>query len=261
MKTIRKDWPRVRSYVKGGNTYYQVDLRRKHYKGQKWRNFTSRDEALKFATATGDKIAKQGLNSLTVETEDKRVKAWAEQCAIYGKSIEDAITVALGVFEKQRKVKESPYMAELLTVWVDDKVTNELKPLRPKTIKSIRNMAEMFKNDFGMSRMKEIDSDRIERYLKDKDVSNQTRKNLLSYLRQPFLHLALPLADLRRVHLILPGDLGHGLISNQRFQSDLRFECSTVSFPFCFHLDVCSLLVSRSFASRRAGQQTPKSLT
>lgn len=186
MKTIRKDWPKVRQYVKGGNIYFQVDLRRKHYRGQKWKNFTSRDEAVKYAAGIGDKIAKQGLNSLTVVTEDARIKAWAEQCASYGKTIEDAITVALGVFEKQRKVKESPYMGELLTLWVDDKVTNELKPLRPKTIKSIRNMAEMFKDDFGMARMKEIDSDRIERYLRDKDVSNQTRKNLLSYLGQFF---------------------------------------------------------------------------
>ena len=48
MKTIRKDWPRVRQYVKGGNFYYQVDLRRKHHRGQKWRNFTTRDEALHY---------------------------------------------------------------------------------------------------------------------------------------------------------------------------------------------------------------------
>jgi hypothetical protein len=45
MKTIRKEWPRVRQYVKAGNTYFHVDLRRKHYQGQKWKNFNSRADS------------------------------------------------------------------------------------------------------------------------------------------------------------------------------------------------------------------------
>lgn len=48
---------------------------------------------MKYAAGIEDKIAKQGLDSLMVVTEDARGKAWAEQCATYGKTIENAITV------------------------------------------------------------------------------------------------------------------------------------------------------------------------
>ena len=186
MKTIRREYPRVRQYVKSGNTYFSVDLRRKHYQGPKWKNFTDRQPALTYAASIGDKVAKEGLNSISVIGADPRVAAWTEQFAIYGKTLEEAVETALVVFEKERQTKESPYMAELLSVWVDDKITNTLKPLRPKTLKSIRNMANLFKEDFGMIRMKEIDQDRIEDYLRNKDVSNQTRKNMCSYLGQFF---------------------------------------------------------------------------
>jgi site-specific recombinase XerD len=76
-------------------------------------------------------------------------------------------------------------MAELLSVWVDDKITG-LKKLRPKTLKSIRNMSNTFKTDFGMVRMKEIDHTGIEKYLSEKKVADQTRENIRSYLSQFF---------------------------------------------------------------------------
>ena len=108
MKTIRKDWPRVRQYVKAGNTYFQVDLRRKHYQGQKFKNFTSRDKALEFASDLGKKVAKSGVDSIRSVEEGDRVKAWSEQCALYGKTVEQAIEAALAVWGKERKVMESP---------------------------------------------------------------------------------------------------------------------------------------------------------
>jgi hypothetical protein len=185
MKTIRKDWPRVRQYVKAGNTYYQVDLRRKHYQGPRWKNFTDRSAALKYAGDIGEKVAKDGLSSISVVGSDPRVQAWSEQFAIYGKTIEQAVDVALAVFEKERKVKESPYMADLLSLWIDDKCTG-LKKLRPRTLKSIRNMANMFKTDFGMTRMKEIDEAGVEAYLAGKNVSDQTQRNICSHLGQFF---------------------------------------------------------------------------
>ncbi len=186
MKTIRKDWPRVRQYVKAGSTYFHVDLRRKHYQGQKWKNFTSRDKALEFASDIGNKVAKSGVDSIRAVKEGDRVKAWGEQCAIFGKTVEQAIETALAVWQKDQKVKESPFMAELLNVWMLDKIENTLKPLRPRSKESIRFFANTFKADFGDARVKEISEARIERYLRDKDVSNQTRKNLRNYLGQFF---------------------------------------------------------------------------
>lgn len=183
MKIVRKEWPKVRVRVKGGNSYYEIDLRRRHYLGPKWKTFTDRNTALKYAADLGKKVAQNGLAS--VSTEDPKIRAWTEQFALYGKTLDDAIETALMVFEHERQVKESPFMAELLTLWVDDKVTG-LRRLRPKSIKSIRNMAEVFKRDFGMARIKEITHERVEEYLKGKNVSDQTRKNLSNYLGQFF---------------------------------------------------------------------------
>lgn len=58
MKTIRKDWPGVRQYVKAGNTYFSVDLRGKHHQGPPFKNFTSRDEALKYASESHSEAQK-----------------------------------------------------------------------------------------------------------------------------------------------------------------------------------------------------------
>src|ERR1051326_7585175 len=176
MKTVRKEWPRVRQYVKAGNTYFSVDLRRKHYQGQKWKNYTSRDKALEFASDLAKKVAKSGLDSIKAVQEGDRVKAWAEQCAVYGKTVEQAMEAALEVWEKERKVKESPFMSGLLSSWMLDKIENPLKPLRPRSQKSIRFYANTFKADFKDARIKEIDQARIEKYLRDQKVSNQTRK-------------------------------------------------------------------------------------
>ncbi|SRR6266567_3558806 len=118
MKTIRKEWPRVRQYVKSGNTYFAVDLRRKHYQGQKWKNFNSRDKALDYALKIGSKVAKSGIDSIRAVHEGDRVKGWGEQCALYGKTVEQAIQTALVVWEKERKVMEWPFMSELLSVWM-----------------------------------------------------------------------------------------------------------------------------------------------
>ena len=114
MKTIRKEWPRVRQQVKAGRyTYYVVDLRRKHYQGQEFKNFTSRDKALEYAADIGKKVAKSGVDSIRAVEEGDRVKAWGEQCSLYGKTVEQAIEAALAVWGKERKVMESPFMAEL----------------------------------------------------------------------------------------------------------------------------------------------------
>jgi hypothetical protein len=77
MKTLRKEWPRVRQYTKAGNIYFSVDLRKKHYQGQKWKNFTSRDKALEFASDLAKKVAKSGIDSIQAVQEGGRVKAWA----------------------------------------------------------------------------------------------------------------------------------------------------------------------------------------
>jgi integrase len=184
MKTLRKDYPKVRQYVKHGNTYYQVDLRGKHHVGQKFKNFNDRKEALRFAADIGDTVAKNGISALAT-VKDERVAAWTEQCGRYGRTPEDAIALAVNFWLQEKAKMESPFMAELLSVWLDDKIVG-VKKLRPKTIKSIREMANVFKKDFGTMRIKEVDSAVIENYLKSKELSQQTKKNIARYLQQFF---------------------------------------------------------------------------
>jgi hypothetical protein len=86
VKTIRKEWPKVRQYVKSGNTCYQVDLRRKDYQGLKWKNFTDRAAALAYASEVAEKVAKDGVSSISVVGIDLRIQAWSEQFAIYDKT-------------------------------------------------------------------------------------------------------------------------------------------------------------------------------
>jgi hypothetical protein len=184
-KTLRKAWPKVRPYVKHGKLYYVVDLRRKHYKGPQLKWFSDREIALKHAADMADKVSKSGIESIADADDAAKLKAWGEQCAVYGKTLEQAMDAALELFAKEKSVKDSPYMAELLSVWLDDKITG-LRTLRPKTIESIRDMVKRFKIDFGMARVKEIDSTRIESYLKSRKVSDQTRLNICRYLQQFF---------------------------------------------------------------------------
>lgn len=184
MKPIRKEYPRIRPYKKAGNLYYVVDLRRKHYKGPGYKWFENRDAALKFAAEIASKVSQNGLSSISLVGVDPRIADWQNQFAVYGKTLEDAIEVALAVFQKEQETKESPYMGELLTVWVLDKVENKLKPLRESSIKAIRNNAEIFKTAFGLERIKQIDRKRIEDWLQKMDCSNQYKENLRNYLGQ-----------------------------------------------------------------------------
>jgi len=97
-----------------------------------------------------------------------------------------AVETALLVWEKERKVKESPFMSELLSLWMLDKIENPLKPLRQRSEGSIRFMANTFKADFKDAKIKEINRARIEEYLKKKDVSNRYRDNIRGYMGQFF---------------------------------------------------------------------------
>jgi site-specific recombinase XerD len=163
-----------------------VDLRRKHYVGPKFKNFTDRTTALDYASEIGEKAAKSGLTSISVHTSDPKLVAFTEQAALYNKTLDEVFALGLAECERDRKVKDSPFMAELLTSWMDEKTLSKLTPLRERSKKSIRNMAETFQKDFGTARIKEVTKARVEQYLNDKDVSNQTRKNLRSYLGQFF---------------------------------------------------------------------------
>lgn len=182
MKLLRIEWPKVRVQVKNGNDYFMVDMRRAHYQGQKWRCFNNRAKALKFASGIGSKVSKSGLDSLLVT--DPRLRAWTEQASLYGKTLDQIVALGFEAAAKERMVKESHFVAELLSVWLDDRITDKLKPLRKKSLSGLRSYVNIFKQDFGTLRVKELTRDYIEDYLSNEEVSNITRKNRKNYLGQ-----------------------------------------------------------------------------
>ena len=186
MKTHRKTWPQVREYQKRGKTYFAVDMRRAGYNGQKWKHCPSKDAALKYAKEIEAKVTKLGLTSINRLNEDPRIKVWEGQLAIYNHTIEEAINLALGIYRKEFEAKQSPFIAELLTLWVDDKETNKLNPLRATSLRAIRGGAERFKESFQGLRMSDMSKERVETFLVSRGQSNIYRKNLRNYLGQFF---------------------------------------------------------------------------
>jgi integrase len=86
---------------------------------------------------------------------------------------------------KEKAKSESPIVGELLTLWVDDKTTG-VKKLRSATIDGLKTYSNYFKKAFGMLRIKEINSDTIEDFLKSKNVSARSKKNYALYLQNFF---------------------------------------------------------------------------
>jgi hypothetical protein len=186
MKPIRKEYPSIRAYVKSGQTYFRVDLRRKHHIGPKTKQFTDRQTAIEFAQGIGDQATKEGLNSIAKHGTDARIAVWEEQLGVFGRTVEEAMELALKHYTAEKTKMETPFVGELVTVWIDDKITNPLKPLRKRSIESIRAMGALFKTDFGIKRVAEISPAFVDTYIKGKDVSNQTRQNIMAYLSQFF---------------------------------------------------------------------------
>lgn len=170
--------------------------------GKRRRNFTTKEKALEFARQIAARVEKSGLDSINIIT-DPRIKSWTTQAAIYNRTLEEVFNLGLQVCAKAEETKISPYMAELLTLWVDDRATDKLEPIRPRSLKGIKSYANIFKNDFGMVKMSDITQSTVEDYLSRKNVSNTTRKNLKNYLGQFFrwtirkhYHNANPVANI-----------------------------------------------------------------
>jgi hypothetical protein len=97
-KLIRKEFPKVRQYQKRGYTYYAVDLRRAFWKGQPFKNFSNRTDALKYANELGESVQTNGVASVAknlANFEDERLTRWNEQLGAHGKSVEDAVEFLL----------------------------------------------------------------------------------------------------------------------------------------------------------------------
>ncbi len=116
----------------------------------------------------------------------ERLKAWGEQCALVGKTLEEVVEFGIGHFRAEAEKAVSPFASELLTLWVDDKATGLKKKLRPKTVKGIRSAANLMKIHFGDHRIAQIDKAKLEEWIEAEGISPQTAKNRRGYVQQFF---------------------------------------------------------------------------
>ena len=159
-------------------------MRRTGYHGQKSRHMPDKKRAMEFAREIAAKTQATGLNSISRLNEDPRVVIWESQLAIYGKSLEQAVNLALQTYQKEKLDRESPFLAELLNLWIMDKTKNKLAPMRQRSQQTLRNNATLFKKAFADLRICDLTKDKIESFLQDRGQSNQYRENLRNYLGQ-----------------------------------------------------------------------------
>lgn len=182
MKLIRTEYPRVRQYVKSGNLYFAVDLRRKNHQGRKFKNFTKRQDALDYASKIGEQVSLKGIQSIA--ESDPRIKGWQEQCAIYNHTLDDAVALALEHWDAEQRQKTIPLIPQLCEKWIHDKLHDTLKPLRPRTLDSIQTAGNKFARDFATAKITDLQREDVELYLNKMETSNQYKKNIKNYLGQ-----------------------------------------------------------------------------
>lgn len=190
MKNHRKEWPRIRERSKSGHRYYEVDLRRAHHTGQQWRTFSDLEEAKRFASETAAKVSRSGLQILETDTVAKEalslINRWRGECALINCILEDVVQQGLAHFRSQKAKAESPFVSEMLTLWIDDKTNSKSKKLAHRSSKGIRSAANLMKGFLGDMRVAQVTRENIEQWMWSNDASQQTAKNRRAYAHQFF---------------------------------------------------------------------------
>lgn len=195
MATILKEYPRLFSYPKGERTYYRVDLRHKDYLGEKkTKDFPSEADARTFRSEFLKTKNQDGFNALA-QIQSPRLDKLDKQTALFGHTPEEAVTVACRLWLDEVSVKQSCLMSELLLLWQNDKETGRKKQ-RSRSMKTIKSYVKSFTDYFGNFRIKEVDEQKLDDYLKSKvnavgnPIEPSTQRNHLRYL-QGFFNWAI----------------------------------------------------------------------
>lgn len=193
MRVLRKEYPRVRETMKSGIRYFEVDCRKKGWKGKARYTFSSRDDAMDKAKEIGllfQNEGIEGLNGNTKSLDNRRFGVLEAQLSVYGKTVEDAVSHYL------EHLKQSPpttaTIDRLAERWIQCVSTDKNKNNRRRTIQDLKSFSVIFSIDFKGILITEASrlliSNKINN-LRKKDgteISQQTRKNYLSKAKQFF---------------------------------------------------------------------------
>lgn len=176
---IRKTWPRIRLFKdQHGQTFYQVDARRKGTSGKR-ESFLTKKEAEDRAAEIKRDFDSQGTEGLALEAE---VRVMAVRAKIrlepYGKTIADAVAFYEAHLKREKAKAESATVTNLSDLWLKAKSKKTgNKILRKDTIKDITDTSNILDREFGSKRLLEITEKDMQDYLDDLPLSQRTKHN------------------------------------------------------------------------------------
>lgn len=133
-KLVRKTWPKIRVIVVKGETYYQVDARRKGTNGTR-EAFSSLKSAQTRAAEIEADFNELGVDGLSLPLEVRASAFKATQVlAKFGKGIDDAVYFYLKHLMDKQEALKSQTIELLCDEWVKDKKKGMEHQLRKRTL-------------------------------------------------------------------------------------------------------------------------------
>jgi len=184
---IRKTWPKIRVVVIKGETFYQVDGRKKGTKGKR-HHFSTKAEAEDRAREIEADFRMEGVEGLALSAE-LRVEALKAETKLkpHGKTVMDAVHFYIAHLEAEEKKKRSQTVHNLAEEWHKAKKAQQAKGiLRERTVTDIGVTAGTLQKQWGSLRIAEMTTEHFEKYLDGLEVKQQTYANLRSQFSQFF---------------------------------------------------------------------------
>jgi integrase len=186
-EVIRKTWPKIRVVVIKGDTFYQVDGRKKGTKGKR-EHFSTKAEAEDRAREIEADFRMEGVEGLALSAE-LRVEALKAETKLkpHGKTVMDAVNFYVAHLEAERKKQESATIHALTDEWHKAKKAQLAKGiLRDRTVSDIKATAGVLQKQFGALRIAEMTTAHFQKYFNVRQITQQTSNNNRSQFSQFF---------------------------------------------------------------------------
>ena len=186
MATIRKTFPRVYRLAdnRTGNPYYLVSARSLKWGLNERKAFPTEGEALDYAKRIEARLQANGALPLVPVEVKRDAAAYAslrDALTPHGKTPEDAVAHYINYLGQLVVQSVKPFLAELVTKWIIYKSADTT--LNPRTLTEAKFYGNFISKHFGQLKPDELKKNTVDLLLKGLDVSNNTRKKHLLYIR------------------------------------------------------------------------------
>jgi len=186
-EVIRKTWPKIRVVLIKGDTFYQVDGRKKGTKGKR-EHFSTKAEAEDRGREIEADFRLEGVEGLALSAE-LRVEALKAETKLkpHGKTVMDAVNFYVAHLEAERKKQASATIHALADEWHNAKKAQLAKGiLRDRTVSDIKATAGVLQKQFGALRIAEMTTGHFQKYFNVRQITQQTSNNNRSQFSQFF---------------------------------------------------------------------------